>query len=185
LTSGNLRIINRVSLFFQLADKIVRGQLLSVQPEELTDIKAIVRKATLFYAVFLAVRSIADFTVTGTRIDNMAEKRHEKRNESGKMPPLTSQFPPTWVGPVSASQSGEDTKETQRVASISDPSKSSAGSKFFYACQEDETRSLGNLFCEVVLTAVFQENTRLDWVPSRPQPPVLEWRSRYLSSFHL
>jgi hypothetical protein len=91
------------------------------------------------------------------------------------MPPPTSQFPPTWVGPPAP---GMSTEEVMRVVSISDPSKSSAGSKLYHACQEQETQLLGNVFCAVALDALFRKNPSVNWVTGRTDRPVIQWRSR-------
>jgi len=105
-------------------------------------------------------------------------KRQEKRNQQTLiMPPLTSQVNPIWVGQPAPTQTDE---ETRRITSISDPSKSSAGSQLFYACQERESEALGNLFCTVAIDALFEENPPLIWVKGRPKFPVVQWRSRYI-----
>jgi hypothetical protein len=70
------------------------------------------------------------------------------------------------------------TEEVMRVVSISDPSKSSAGSKLYHACQEQETQLLGNVFCAVALDALFRKNPSVNWVTGRTDRPVIQWRSR-------
>jgi hypothetical protein len=117
--------------------------------------------------------------ITETRMDNLAEKRSDKRSQIVVMPPPTTQFPPSWVGPAAPAQSAE---EKQRVISISDPPKSSTGSKLYHACQEQETQSLGNVFCTVTLMMLFREDPPLSWVTGRSHLPVIQWRSGY--NFH-
>jgi hypothetical protein len=131
----------------------------------------------------LTLESLKTIQLTDTRKENLASKRHEKASQAPLIiPPLTSQFPPTWVGPPAPPQSEQ---EIRRVVSISDPSQSSAGSKLFYACQEVESQILGNLFCEVTLSALFGGKAALSWVNGRPKPPILRWRSRSLFHHHL
>jgi hypothetical protein len=92
------------------------------------------------------------------------------------MPPLSSQVAPVWVGPPAPPQSAE---ETQRVASISDPAKSSSGGILFHATQERESEVLGNLFCITTLKVLFLDKPTLDWVAGRPEIPILEWSHKY------
>lgn len=159
----------------------MRKQLTSIDEDEISDINVAFEKAGQFYTVFKTLRALRNLKVTETRVDNLAEKRSHKRSQIVVMPPPTSQFPPTWVGPPAPIQS-ED--EVQRVVSISDPSHSSAGSKLFHACQENETQLLGNAFCSVALDALFRESPSVNWVTGRDELPVVEWRSRYCLNHH-
>lgn len=159
---------------------IVRDLLVSIQPEDLSNRNVLPTKAIYFYAVFSTIKTLESLQVTNNRKENLASKRHEKYSQGPvTMPPLTSQVPLVWVGPPAPPQSEE---ETRRAMSISDLSKSSAGSKLFHACQEIESQMLGNLFCEVTITALFGEEAALSWVGGRPEPPVIQWRARYFST---
>jgi len=161
------------SLFSQLT--LARDNLLSVEPADLSDNKVLLRKAQQLYGAFRTLRKIQKLKVTDARKENLSEKRHEKHvQQVSEMPPRTSEFGTSKVGPSAPPQSE---KETQRVASISDPEKSSAGSKYFYACREQASQDLGNQFCELVIDSLFSKEPSLDWVTSRPQSPVLAWRN--------
>ena len=161
------------SLFSQLT--LARDNLLSVEPADLSDNKVLLRKAQQLYGAFRTLRKIQKLKVTDSRKENLSEKRHEKHvQQVSEMPPRTSEFATSRVGPSAPLQSG---KETQRVASISDPEKSSAGSKYFYACREQASQDLGNQFCELFIGSLFGKEPSLDWVTGRPQSPVLAWRS--------
>jgi len=87
---------------------------------------------------------------------------------------MSSQVAPIWVGqpvpPPSAS-------ESRRIVSISDPWKSSAGSRLFFAYREQESEALASLFCALAVSALFRKNPPLTWVTSRS---VTQWRSRYV-----
>jgi len=154
--------------------------LTSIQPEDIANRHVLLAKAAYFYSTFSTLKSLISLQVTETRKDNLAAKRQEKRvQDPVVMPPLTSQFPHVWVGPPVPPQTEQ---EVRRIVSISDPSQSSAGSKLYHACQEVESQMLGNLFCEVTLSALYGDEAAVSWVHGRPQPPVLQWRSRYLST---
>jgi hypothetical protein len=86
--------------------------------------------------------------ITEARVDNFAEKHPEKRNYIVVMPPSTIQFLPSWVDLAVPAQS---TEEKQRVIIVFHPSKSSVSTKLHHACREQETQSLGNVFCTVTL----------------------------------
>ena len=161
------------SLFSQLT--LARDNLLSVEPADLSDNKVLLRKAQQLYGAFRTLRKIQKLKVTDSRKENLSEKRHEKHvQQVSEMPPRTSEFGTSKVGPSAPPQSE---KETQRVASISDPEKSSAGSKYFYACREQASQDLGNQFCELVIGSLFSKEPSLHWVTTRPQSPVLAWRN--------
>ena len=129
-----------------------------------------------FYTLFQTLQSLIKLQFTDNRKESLAGKRQEKRDQSSiTMPALTSQIAPIWVGPPAPAQSEE---EVRRIISISDPSKSSAGSKFLQACQEMETQMLGNVFCTVAINALFEKDATIDWVIGRDQSPVVQWRSR-------
>jgi hypothetical protein len=153
-----------------------------VQRDDLADDDLLVEKSRRFYSSFTTLHKIQRLKITNTRKDNLAAKRHEKHSQLEEhstpvenMPPPTSQVLSHHVGPkILPSQEDE---ETQRVASISDLEKSSAGSKLFHACQEQITQNLGNLFCEQAIKALFHKNPPLDWVSGHPETPLLEWRS--------
>jgi hypothetical protein len=128
--------------------------------------------------MFWTLQDLQKLKVTDTRKDNLAEKRHEKRT-SRPIGTLSSQVAPVWVGPPGPPVTSE---ETQRIISISDPSKSSAGSQLYYATQEQESEMLANLFCQSTLRALMSTDPSLDWVEGRLDGmPVLRWRNRYPS----
>jgi hypothetical protein len=88
------------------------------------------------------------------------------------MPPPVSEDPSIKTGPSAPSETEEET----RITSISDPERSSAGSKIFHACREWETHKFATLFCEFAIKAVFHDNPSLNWVTGRQEFPELEWR---------
>ena len=92
---------------------------------------------------------LKNLQITDNRRETLAGKRQEKRNrQSMIMPPLTSQIHAQWVSPPASIQTEE---ETRHFTSISNPSKSSAGSQLFHACQERESEALGNIFSTATL----------------------------------
>jgi hypothetical protein len=97
---------------------VVRDQVTSVEPEELSDNRIVHQKAPYFRSAFRIARDLRDFNVTDTRPDNFAEKRQEKRS-SRPLGPSTSVVIPEWVGPPLAPLTSEDIR---RIISISDPS---------------------------------------------------------------
>jgi hypothetical protein len=154
---------------------VVRNQIISVQSDELSDSRTIHQKAPDFMSVFRAAHELRDLTVTEVRLDNFAEKRQEKRSFRPTGPP-TSAVTPEWVGPPLPPLT---TEEFHRIASISDPAKSSAGSRLFYATQEKDSELLATLFCKTVITLLFWEDLSLKWVIGRnKRKPVLRWRHR-------
>ena len=92
------------------------------------------------------------------------------------LPPLISQYPHRRLGPTPVPPTEA---ETRRIASISDPHKSSAGSKLYHSCREEETQNLGNFFCEGALKELFSEKPDLGWVTGRTKTPVMQWRGEY------
>jgi hypothetical protein len=168
--------MRRVIIHFGCALIIVRDELLLVQPEDISDDNALLAKSSYFYSLFTNLQAIQNVKITDTRKKKLAEKRHEKRKRpQPKMLPLTSGVAAVWVGPPAPPQTDE---EVRRVASISDPSQSSAGSQLFQACQEPESEAVANLFCTIVLKRLFRKDPPVDWVTGRPELPVLQWRSR-------
>ena len=162
------------SLFIQLT-LVAHDNLVSVELADLSDDNALFKKSQRLYGAFKTLRKLLKLKVTDSRKENLSEKRHEKHvQQVSEMPPRTSEFGTSRVGPSAPPQSE---KETQRVASISDPEKSSAGSKYFYACREQASQDLGNQFCELVISSLFSKEPSLDWVTNRPQCPVLAWRN--------
>jgi hypothetical protein len=115
--------------------------------------------------------------MTENRQDALAEKRREK-HAYGRPVSATR---PVWVGPPLPPPTPE---EKQRIASISDPSKSSAGSKLFTATQEQESESLATLFFQNVLMMLFVNDPPVAWATGRDNAkPVVRWRSRYTPTF--
>jgi hypothetical protein len=154
---------------------VVRDQIISVQADELSDNRTIHQKAPDFMSVLRAAHELRDLAVTEVRLDNFAEKRQEKRSSRPIGPP-TSAVIPEWVGP---SLPPLTTEEIRRIASISDPSKSSAGSRLFYATQEKDSEMLATLFCTTVISLLFWDDPSLKWVTGRDKgKPVLRWRHR-------
>lgn len=170
---------------------------------------ALIRNAGWFGYAFKAFFTIQDVKTSSTRISNLALKRSQKlaksqshsqqsqkdRNLSQSqaedgiddteqvdiLPPFVSQEKAHSVGPPTRDPETED--DSQRVASISDPSKSSAGSKLYYACRETATQNLGNKFCCGALDELFETPPSLDWVTGRRTSPVFQWRDEYLFIF--
>jgi hypothetical protein len=155
---------------------VVRDDLLLVQPEDLSDDNALLEKSSHFYSMFTNLQTLQNSKITDTRKKRLAGKSPGIRKHSHPpMPPLTSEVSAVWVGPPAPPQTDE---ESRRVASISDPSQSSAGPQLFHACQERESVALANSFCIVVLKRLFRKDPSVNWVTGRPRPPVLQWRSR-------
>ena len=159
---------------FQKWLTVVHDQITSVQPNEIKSNRVILQKAPNFTHTFWNLQHIRGLNVTDTRLDNFAEKRQEKRS-CGRP---TSSVLPMWVGPPLAPLTPE---EAHRIVSISDPSKSSAGSRLFTATQEHESESLATSFCQNVLKMLFLDDPYVVWATGRDDgKPVLEWRNRYL-----
>lgn len=153
---------------------IVRDQLTTIEPADISNDEALFEKAPHVSNLFYILQDLENLKVTDTRKDNLAGKRREKRS-SRPMGPPTSQVAPVWVGPPAPPLTAE---ETRRVISISDASKSSAGSQLFHATQEQESELLGNLFCQSTLKLLFLDPP-LDWATGRVDAiPVLRWRHR-------
>ena len=147
-----------------------------MQEDEVGDIDSVFDKTGQYYTVFSNLESLQNLKITKPRKDNLAEKRRGKRNkDSFELPPLTSLVPPIWAPQRPPGQSDD---EARRVISISDPSKSSAGSQLFHACQEIESQSLGNLFCRVTIGALFRKTPSLEWAKGRDPPLVVQWHGR-------
>jgi hypothetical protein len=154
---------------------IVRERLVSVLPSDLSDNRVLPEKSSYYHAVFSTLQDLESLKVTDTRKENLAEKRHEKR--AGQVPALPSQVAPVWVGQRAPPLSAE---ETRRIASISDPSKSSSGGQLFHATQERESEVLGNQFCITTLKVLFLDGPALAWVTGRPKAPIIQWRHGYI-----
>jgi len=155
---------------------VVRDQVTSVKPDEISQNRVLLRKAPNFANTFALVQDLRDLNITDTRLDNFADRRHEKR-ASGRP---TSSVLPEWVGPRLPPLTAE---EAQRIVSISDPTKSSAGSRLFTATQEQESESLATSFFRTILMMLFVDDPPLNWATGRDDgKPVLRLRHRY---FHL
>jgi len=134
-------------------------------------------KATHWASVFSTLQSLVDFHVTDNSKENLAGKRRTKRMlKYSELPPLTQQTAPLPTGP-SATPQTED--EARRVVSISDPKKSSAGCRLYYACDERVSEALANQFANMALMSLFVNKPRIPWVRGRLNTPVLQWRSKY------
>jgi hypothetical protein len=137
----------------------------------------IIQKAPNFTTTFGNLQDLHGLNVTDTRLGTLAEKRHEKRAYGRP----TSAVLPEWVGPPMAPLTAE---EAHRIASISDPSKSSAGSRLFTATQEHESESFANSFIKSVLMMLFFDDPCLAWATGRDNgKPVLRWRNRYYTIY--
>jgi hypothetical protein len=147
----------------------VRDQLTFIIEDDFSNISALIQKAAYFFSIFSTLKSLKNLLVTDNRKEALNGKRHEKRSQSTlSIPPLTSEVLPVWVGPRAPIQR-ED--ETRRITNISDPSRSSAGSRLFLVFQERESEELGNPFCSVAITALFQGDPSLTWSSGRPIHP--------------
>ena len=152
---------------------VVRDQVTSVQTDEIKSDRVVLQKAPNFTSTFWNLQDICGLNITDTRLDNFAEKRHEKRSYGRP----TSSVLPVWVGPPLPPLTIE---EAQRIVSISDPSKSSAGSRLFTATQEQESETLATSFCQSVLKMMFLDNSSVTWANGRDAgKPRLVWRTRY------
>jgi hypothetical protein len=141
--------------------------------------KRVVRdKATSFQTLFDTLNELENTRVTRTRVDRLADKRHEKNQLSL----MSSQFIPlsdndvTFVGKSAPAF----TKEERRIASVSDPTKSSTGGEYFYAALEVESQIFGNLFCKEIMASLYMDGMELDWVKNRPQNPTIRWRHMFV-----
>ena len=85
-----------------------------------------------------------------------------------------SRFPDHRVGPRPYL---ELEQQERRATSISDPEKSSAGSKHYYSCREKATQDLGNGFCRQAIKSLFRQNPQISFATGRPQFPVIEWNN--------
>ena len=157
---------------------IVRNQLVSVSREELSDNGLVRAKTGHLFAMFRTLQRLEHLKLTDTRKENLAGKRQEKRNSQSY--PLSTQMSlksAVAVGDPAPLIPYEDVEETQRIASISDPTQSSVGKVLFYASQERKTEQLGNDFCDHILGSLFAHDPSLDWVIGRTIPPALQWTS--------
>jgi hypothetical protein len=151
----------------------VRDQVTSVQSDEVNSNRIILQKAPNFTSTFRNLQDLRGLNVTDTRLDNFAEKRHEKRSYGRP----TSAVLAEWVGPPLAPLTAE---EANRIVSISDPAKSSAGSRLFTATQEQESESLATSFFQNVLMMLFLDDPPVAWATGRDEgKPVLRWRNRF------
>jgi hypothetical protein len=87
---------------------VVRDDLLSVLSEDLSDNRALLQKATHFYTVSTDLQNLQNLKITESRIENLAEKRQEKRNQSISSMPPTISLPLTWSGPPAPPQTVEE-----------------------------------------------------------------------------
>ena len=164
---------------FRMLLTVARDQITSVQTDEIQKTRVVLKKALHFTHTFQNLRHICGLNITDTRLDNFAEKRHEKRSYGQ---PISGTLP-VWVGPPLAPLTPE---EIQRIVSISDPSKSSAGSRLFTATQERESEALATSFCQTVLDMLFPDNPSVTWATGRDDgKPILEWRNWYRTRCNL
>lgn len=153
---------------------IVRNQVTSVTSDEIYNNRVIVQKAPNFTITFRNLQDLKGLSMTDNRQDALAEKRREKRAYGRP----TSAILPEWVGPPLPDPTPE---EKHRIASISDPSKSSAGSKLFTATQEQESETLATSFFRNVLMMLFWDDPVVAWATGRENAkPVVRWRNWYI-----
>ena len=152
---------------------VARNDLDAVQQDDLRKDTLLYQKSGRFYATFSSFRQLQKLKATSTSKENLAEKRHEKNvRVVSEMPPPVSKDPSLPTGPTPPPPSQEEV----RIASISDPERSSAGSKLFHACREDQTHEFATLFCRFAILALFHDSPSLSWVTGRSEAPQLEWR---------
>jgi hypothetical protein len=157
---------------------VVRAQVTSVMSDEINNNRVILQRAPNFTSTFRNLQDLRGLNVTDTRLDNLVEKRHEKHSYGRP----TSVILPEWVGPPLVPLTPE---EANRIVSISDPSKSSAGSRLFTATQEQESESLATSFFQNVLMMLFLDDPPIAWAAGRDDvKPVLRWRNRCLPMHH-
>lgn len=147
-----------------------------MKSEEISNNLIIVQRAPNFLNTFQNLQDLRGLYITETRRDALAEKRQEKLAYGRP----TSAVLPEWVGPPLAPLTPE---EKHRIVSISDPSKSSAGSKLYTATQEKESETLATSFFRTVLILLFLDNPPVTWPTGRDDAkPVLRCRNRYQSN---
>jgi len=165
---------------------VVRMSLVSVRAVDLANDDVLFKKSAWFYWSFKTLHRIQRSRMTDTRKKILTEKHHQKHSQqydddSVTLLPFVSETRGRRVGPPPLPQSQEE----YRIASISDPEKSSTGSRLHYSCREQATQDLGNLFCAQAITSVFSTDPSLLWVTGRPELSVLEWSSEYPLLFSL
>jgi hypothetical protein len=146
---------------------VVRDTLCSISREDVLTGNDLDMKAGAFYTVFKTLRSLETRRITDTRRDNLKAKRTEKLEINRQVASSTFRR----VG----RSAPEYTEEEKRVASISDPSISSAGKELFIASYEANCQSLANDFCGIVLDTVFSQDPPIHWVTGRPELPIIQW----------
>jgi hypothetical protein len=148
---------------------VVHDQVTSVEPEELSD-NRMVHHLISELPSELPTTCETLFNITDTRLDNFAGKCQGKHS-SRPLGLSTSIVVPEWVSPLLVPLTAED---IHRIVSISDPSKSSAGSRLFHATQEKDSEMLATLPCETVILLNW-EDPLLRWVMGRNEgKPVLD-----------
>jgi hypothetical protein len=173
LISVTLRIINQVQKTLWNILTVARNNLDAVQEDDLHEDTVLYQKSGRFYATFTSFHQLQNLKITSTSKENLTKKRQEKNVRLvSEMPPPVSKDPSLPTGPVPPPPSQEEA----RIASISDPEKSSAGSKLFHACREDQTHEFATSFCRFAILSLFHNRPSLNWVTGRPEVPQLEWR---------
>lgn len=86
-------------------------------------------QAPNFASTFALVQDLRELDIANTQLDDFTDKRLEKR-ASGRP---TSSILPEWVRPRLLLLTAE---EARRIASVYDPTESSAESRLFIAMQE-------------------------------------------------
>jgi hypothetical protein len=158
---------------------VVRDQVTSVKSDEISNNRILLQRAPNFLNTFQNLQDLRGLYITDSRRDTLAEKRQQK-HAYGRP---TSSILPEWVGPPLPPLTPE---EKHRMVSISDPSKSSAGSKLFTATQEQESESLATSFFRNVLILLFLDDPPVTWAKGREDvKPVLRWRNRYFPTHYL
>ena len=92
---GHLENYQSSNDLFQVSLTVVRDQITSLEPNEIQDKRIINEKAPNFSTTFWKLRHICGLNIIVTRLNNFAEKRHEKKSYG--LP--TSGAVSVWVGP--------------------------------------------------------------------------------------
>lgn len=113
---------------------------MSIKPDDLSDINIVIEKALLLHSLFATLEELENVKVTETHKENLAGKRHEKRNLSSRT--LSSEVKLHWSTSICIRRRGNP-------SSISDPNTvtSNSGGTLFHAAQELESQLFRNQLC--------------------------------------
>jgi hypothetical protein len=135
------------------------------------------QKVPQFVSLFTLLDELENLEVTSSRVDFLAQKRHDKRLDRLA---LVRAEDVVFVGPLAPAQTAEE----RRISSISTPTVSSSGTVRFRGALEQESEKFANLFC-TILSYLYLDNVKLEWARGRKHPLILAWRQRYLRIFSL